>query len=56
MDRFGMIIYLIHYPGACIVLFGTITATENFQRTLELAEADPFIPPRSAKHKGEIVP
>lgn len=56
MDRIGMLIYLMTYAHPCVVLFGTTTSTENFQAMLVRAEADPYLPPRSAKHRDEIVP
>lgn len=56
MDRIGMLIYLMTYPHPCIVLFGTTVDADTWQATLEKAEADPYLPPRSAKRRGEIVP
>lgn len=56
MDRFGMTIYLLTYPHPCVVLFGTTVDSDTWQRILEAAEADPFIAPRSARRRDEVVP
>ena len=52
-DFVGLLDYLAHYKGPCCVRMGRTVPNTEFQRVLELAEADPEFPIRSARQGDE---